>query len=667
MSIMIDRISFENYRQYGTGQIHFKTAGSNKLSVLIAKNGTGKTTLLNAITWCLYGRELNLTEERKALPLVNSAVARDAQDGESIQVKVSVEISDADSDIEFSRVAHFKVKKGATRNNTISSPSFLSVTITPQKGFFQNTIVKTGVDADIIVKQYFDEAIFKFYFFDGEKLREFFTENQATSIQQSIFNISQVTLLKNAETHLAKLNNDRAKKVAKGAPDVGTLDAEREKQENKLKNAQATLKLATEEIAEGERERERLNEVLRGYEPVKKLQEERSDLEASLRKVENEISLFQTKRTSFIRKYAVLITLYPRIRTTLDFIVQKEKDGDLPPAIDKMQIKRLLTHPEEHCPICDGKIDAVARLRLEQLLEKIAVSSETSNYLKEIKGSLEMYIDQTAQFKEKLDELRQTEMDLEAQKEKIEKRLKEIAGSLSNYDSNEMQGKINIAATESKRAKVISQIKLAYQNESAAEATIRLCKSAIEEINKKQLDAIKKIKEYDDIRHEMEIIQKLHAYFKRFQSDIMEQMKNEIQSITWKYFDEMIWKKNTFGSISISDLYDIAVYNKDHIEMTGSLSATEQMALAYAFTLAIHSASGKNCPLVIDSPLGRVSDENRENMAKALKEVSKEKQIIMLFTPDEYSDAVRAIYAPVADVRELTLSADEDFVEGIEH
>lgn len=87
MSIMIDRISFENYRQYGTGQIHFKTDGSNKLSILIAKNGTGKTTLLNAITWCLYGRELHLTEERKALPLVNSAVARNTQSGESIQVK----------------------------------------------------------------------------------------------------------------------------------------------------------------------------------------------------------------------------------------------------------------------------------------------------------------------------------------------------------------------------------------------------------------------------------------------------------------------------------------------------------------------------------------------------------------------------------------------------
>ena len=74
MSVAIDKISFENYRQYGTGQIHFKTDGATKLSILIAKNGTGKTTLLNAITWCLYGQELHLAEGKKALPIVNSSL-----------------------------------------------------------------------------------------------------------------------------------------------------------------------------------------------------------------------------------------------------------------------------------------------------------------------------------------------------------------------------------------------------------------------------------------------------------------------------------------------------------------------------------------------------------------------------------------------------------------
>lgn len=357
------------------------------------------------------------------------------------------------------------------------------------------------------------------------------------------------------------------------------LDNDREKQESKLENAKATLKLATDEITGCENERARLDEVLRGYEPVKKLQEERSDLEMSYKKIENEVNTFQTKRTSFIRKYTVLITLYPRIKKALALIQQKEKSGDLPPAIDKMQIKRLLEHPEDRCPICDGRIDESARVHLEKLLERIAVSSETSNYLKEIKGSLEMYVDQVAQFKGKLDELRQTEMDLSSQKEKIERRLKEIAGLLSNYNESGEQGTVNIAATEVQRTKIIKQIDLAYQNAAVARATIQSCENAIEEINKKQLDAIKKLSEYDGLRREMEVIQMLHGNFKRIQIEIMQQMKNEIQTVTWKYFDEMIWKKNTFGHISINDSYDITVYNRDNIEMTGSLSATEHTLL----------------------------------------------------------------------------------------
>lgn len=90
------------------------------------------------------------------------------------------------------------------------------------------------------------------------------------------------------------------------------------------------------------------------------------------------------------------------------------------------------------------------------------------------------------------------------------------------------------------------------------------------------------------------------------------------------------------------------------------------MALAYAFTLAVHRVSGRNCPLVIDSPLGRVSDDNRENMARALLKVAKDKQIIMLFTPDEYSPAVAEMYNKEATTHRLSLSADESLVEGVE-
>jgi len=664
MSIIIDKIVFENYRQYGSGSLSFHADDNSKLSVLIAKNGTGKTTLLNAITWCLYDKELHLADEKTALPLVNAASARSLPEGSLIPVSVAVTVLDGTNIVEFYRVINFKTSIGADGNpRYIAGKSKFVVSITPA-GDFENTTVLQGLDADLVVKQYFDEAIFKFYFFDGEKLRDFFAAGQSNTIQQSIFNISQVTMLENACGRLKRMHNDRTKKLAKDSPDIAALNAEREKQERRLATARDTLSDSRAEVIELTHKREELDEILRGYDPIKKLQQERQDLETTLKKIEEEEKIYRSDRSTFIRQYFVLLTLYPRIKHTLDMIGSKEADGDLPPSIDKDQVRRLLAHLDEPCPLCNGVIGETGRKHLESLLDRISVSSHTSNYLKEIKGPLESCAEQAKRFKKELTALRQREMDIEARKNVAVERLQQITSVLSNFESE--SGQLNVAKTEAERTSIIQRINAANQSIGAANTTITACNERLEEIENSINRALQTMSEHDDIRKQLEVIEMLHGQFRKIKTQIMEEMKAEIEKTTWKIFDAMIWKKQTFGSIKIDDSYDIAVYNTDGIEMTGSLSATEQMALAYAFTLAIHRASGKNCPLVIDSPLGRVSDDNRENMARALQKISQDKQIIMLFTPDEYSASVRAMYDSTAEVRELSLSEDESHVEGIE-
>ena len=664
MGVVIDKIAFENYRQYGTGSLSFRTNGDALLSVLIAKNGTGKTTLLNAITWCLYDKELHLADDKTALPLVNAAAARSLPEGSLIPVSVAITILDGNNIVEFYRAINFKTSiDSAGIPRYIPGKSKFTVSITPT-GDFENTQVLQGIDADVVAKQYFDEAIFKFYFFDGEKLRDFFAAGQSNTIQQSIFNISQVTMLENACGRLKRMHYDRTKKLAKDCPDIAALNEEREKQEKRLATARETLSDSRADVLELTHKRDELDEVLRGYDPIKKLQQERQNLESTLRHIEDEEETYRSDRSAFIRQYTVLLTLYPRIKKTLDLIGVKEADGDLPPAIDKDQVRRLLDHLDEPCPLCNGVIGETGRAHLEALLEKISVSSHTSNYLKEIKGSLEHYLERTQNFKKELASLRQREMDIEERKNVASQRLQQITSTLSNFESE--SGQLNVAKTEAERTAIIQIINVANQAIGAANTTIAGCNEQLAQIEAAVNKALQTMNEHADIRKQLEVIDMLHGQFTKIKNQIMDEMKAEIEKTTWDIFDSMIWKKQTFGRIEIDDSYDIAVYNTDGIEMTGSLSATEQMALAYAFTLAIHRASGKNCPLVIDSPLGRVSDDNRENMARALLEVSRDKQIIMLFTPDEYSAAVRQMYDVSAEVRELALSEDESFVEGID-
>lgn len=53
----INSVTFKNYRQYYNFNISFDKKPGKSLFTLIARNGTGKSNFLNAITWCLYHKE----------------------------------------------------------------------------------------------------------------------------------------------------------------------------------------------------------------------------------------------------------------------------------------------------------------------------------------------------------------------------------------------------------------------------------------------------------------------------------------------------------------------------------------------------------------------------------------------------------------------------------
>lgn len=661
--ILIDRIEFENYRQYGTGHINFGVEGKHKLDVLIAQNGTGKTTLLNAITWCLYQKEHQIVDTKSALPLPNKAVVNQAKEGTTITVSVKLVILDGDSIIEFKRSQDFKVIKQGKQKTVIDGPTHFNVATT-DKNDFKNTEIKSDQDADIVVKQYFDEAIFNFYFFDGEKLKEFFADERSQVVRNSVFNISQVTLLENAVNHLSTMKYAHSRKLGKNAPDIQKLYDEQEEERKSLKQARQSLSDAKIAQKRAEDELSVVDKALSGYEPIKHYQDERTELEATVKTLKEELAQFRSDRADFIRRYTVLLNLYPRLKKTLSLIEQKETSGELPPAIDKDQVKKLITNHAKTCPLCDGALDEAAFIHLQELLDKLSVSSHTSNYLKEIKSTLEREIEATKHYKQEKEKLANREKDLVAREEKAKKRLKEINSILSNFDSE--SNKVDVSKLENKRTIWQNKLKSALKTIGAAESTIATAKKRIEDLDAEIESFTKKIDSYNETKQIISVLESMIENFENIKENIMSGMRSEIESTTWSIFDSMIWKKNTFGSIEINDAYEITVYSKDGTRMTGSLSATEQMALAYAYTLAIHKASGKNCPLVIDSPLGRVSDDNRENMAKVLKDISKDKQIIMLFTPDEYSSSVKRIYKDAASVRELNLSDDETVVEGVD-
>ena len=78
-------IQLKNYRQYEDLNIEFEY-GTHDLHVLIGDNGTGKTNLLNAFTWCLYGEEphLGIDDVKRGEPRrAKEAIRKALRDGRS--------------------------------------------------------------------------------------------------------------------------------------------------------------------------------------------------------------------------------------------------------------------------------------------------------------------------------------------------------------------------------------------------------------------------------------------------------------------------------------------------------------------------------------------------------------------------------------------------------
>ena len=129
------------------------------------------------------------------------------------------------------------------------------------------------------------------------------------------------------------------------------------------------------------------------------------------------------------------------------------------------------------------------------------------------------------------------------------------------------------------------------------------------------------------------------------ESEIISDVKSQMESETMQLFNDLVWKENTYGRIEFDDNFRLNLFSKgSDISCIDTTSAAERELLALAFTIALHRVSGHDSPLFIDTPVGRVSDNNRENFAKTLVDVSTQKQIVLAFTPSEYSEEIKGFF-----------------------
>ena len=134
----------------------------------------------------------------------------------------------------------------------------------------------------------------------------------------------------------------------------------------------------------------------------------------------------------------------------------------------------------------------------------------------------------------------------------------------------------------------------------------------------------------------MKVANETYELLIRVKKRLIDDIRKTIEQKTQDYFISLIWKKGEFSKIGIDEGYNVSVINRFGDECLGSLSAGERQVLALSFLAALREVSGFDAPIIIDTPLGRISDKPRENIAELLPKFLKGSQVTMLTTDSEY-------------------------------
>ena len=97
-----------------------------------------------------------------------------------------------------------------------------------------------------------------------------------------------------------------------------------------------------------------------------------------------------------------------------------------------------------------------------------------------------------------------------------------------------------------------------------------------------------------------------------------------------------MYKKKAHQRFVINEDYSTELFDLDDVSILESLSAGESLFLALSFISALRDITGYKFPLIIDTPLSRVSGTPRNLLGNALPKYLPKEQLIFLATDTEF-------------------------------
>jgi DNA sulfur modification protein DndD len=621
----LSKIILNNFRPYRDKKtIEFSTDKDRRITIILGKNGTGKTTLLNAITWCLYGEEYHLQSQIQILPILNTEIKDNLA-----EVSVELHFKHAERDFIFKIERKQKFERVGNKMEKISNDELGILYKEPSSYNW-----KREGNPNYFIQTLLPKELHDFYFFDGEKLDRLFItkEYSIRNVKETIEKLSLIYFIDNTIKHLGSVKSDITRNLKDKPGNLDYYQREIDKIKKDISEKETELDNVEKEIKSLEDKKKDIDNKLKEYEEIIQYTKERERLTNEKSNTEKELKEYESKFGELLVTKAIYVYCKNAIDVLYGHIENMYKQGKIPPSITPDLVKDLLNKNE--C-ICGRPLDDKEKDRLYNILKKIEPDYELFELLRD--NPARDLINTIEEFSRNRDEYISKITNLKDNIKQNLQKLEEISNRLKSSEQ------VNIRELENKRTEYENNLQRLREYKGQLEYDKRKLEEEKRDLENKLYEEMKKYNRYKKERYKLDLIDNAIKVLDEIKEERKREIKNKVSEKTDKFFKQLIWKKGVYNKVIINNDYSISVLDDKNNDMLTVLSAGEREILALSFISAVREVINIDMPIIIDTPLARIDEENRENIAKLLPEYLTDTQMILLMTDTEYTKEISKI------------------------
>lgn len=644
--MILERLVLENFRQFkGRQEIVFSDVRDSNVTLVHAENGFGKTTLLKALLWALYGRNGLVGKDGKADDfehpdrILHEGLAHRAKDPNHLVASVQLTFKH-DND---RYILHREV-------------SLAQQNVNPKQTRLTLEMMRDGQTLKLERPQQRIEAIIPegirwFLFFNGERINYLAMAENSSEVAGAIHQMLGLNLL---QTTINDLRSHNVRGKLRGElKDVATdekrdLLEQQAKSEESKKEYQERKSTVLDNLTAITKELDTVDNKLALNRDARELQARRLRLQQEREDLRNQRDLVTKRLSKLIAVDGYTLFSHVLVQRGQEIVGKLRSEGKIPARVLNTFLQELL-----ECGNCICKrileVGTPEREAVESLLT-IAGDQDFNNAVGALDHALGLIEGVSAQTEEHLRQYNAERLRLNREIRERNEQIEEIHQEIGGKKDEEVK------QLEDKRKALLLQIDEQHAERGRIDGKLEDITDEIEQLEK-QIQQVEDKEEAAALAQRRidaveEIIKILEAILESETQDLRPLLNSEIDRHFRQIIDRDYWaeltedytlriRKRITGENETEEAAEI-----DAALSTGQRTVTSLVFIASLVALAkkrseiptiLKGVSGSAFPVAIDSPFGSLSIFRR-GVAKYIPELAP--QVILFVSPEQYNGQV---------------------------